>query len=71
MRAAVLESIPGELVIDEIQPGSVGSREVLVRTVRLLSQLTHQVALVQYPSVVGRSADCRIPAVATPPPDTF
>ena len=33
MRAAVLESIPGDLVIDEVQIGSVGPREVLVRTV--------------------------------------
>src|SRR4051794_8120638 len=33
MRAAVLESIPGDLVIDEIEIGSVGPREVLVRTV--------------------------------------
>jgi S-(hydroxymethyl)glutathione dehydrogenase/alcohol dehydrogenase len=33
MRAAVLETIPGELVIDEIELGSVGPREVLVRTV--------------------------------------
>lgn len=33
MRAAVLESVPGELVIDELEVGSVGPREVLVRTV--------------------------------------
>src|SRR4051812_27837771 len=33
MRAAVLESVPGDLVIDEIEIGSVGPREVLVRTV--------------------------------------
>src|SRR6476469_5127913 len=33
MRAAVLESIPGELIIDDVQIGSVGPHEVLVRTV--------------------------------------
>jgi S-(hydroxymethyl)glutathione dehydrogenase / alcohol dehydrogenase len=33
MRAAVLESVPGELVVDEVELGSVGPREVLVRTV--------------------------------------
>jgi S-(hydroxymethyl)glutathione dehydrogenase/alcohol dehydrogenase len=33
MKAAVLESIPGELVIDEVQIRSVGPREVVVRTV--------------------------------------
>jgi S-(hydroxymethyl)glutathione dehydrogenase/alcohol dehydrogenase len=33
MKAAVLETIPGELVVDEVQIGSVGPREVLVRTV--------------------------------------
>lgn len=33
MRAAVLESVPGDLVVDEIEVGTVGPREVLVRTV--------------------------------------
>src|SRR5262245_20329240 len=33
MRAAVLETVPGELVVDEVQIGSVGPRDVLVRTV--------------------------------------
>jgi S-(hydroxymethyl)glutathione dehydrogenase / alcohol dehydrogenase len=33
MRAAVLETAPGDLVIDEIAVGAVGPREVLVRTV--------------------------------------
>jgi S-(hydroxymethyl)glutathione dehydrogenase/alcohol dehydrogenase len=33
MKAAVLEQIPGELVIDDVQVGAVGPREVLVRTV--------------------------------------
>jgi S-(hydroxymethyl)glutathione dehydrogenase/alcohol dehydrogenase len=33
MKAAVLEHIPGELVIDDVQIGSVGPHEVLVRTV--------------------------------------
>jgi S-(hydroxymethyl)glutathione dehydrogenase/alcohol dehydrogenase len=33
MKAAVLETIPGELVVDDVQIGSVGPREVLVRTV--------------------------------------
>jgi S-(hydroxymethyl)glutathione dehydrogenase / alcohol dehydrogenase len=33
MRAAVLETAPGDLVIDEIAVGDVGPREVLVRTV--------------------------------------
>lgn len=33
MRAAILESAPGELVIDEVQVGAVGPHEVLVRTV--------------------------------------
>jgi S-(hydroxymethyl)glutathione dehydrogenase / alcohol dehydrogenase len=33
MKAALLEQIPGELVIDEVQVGTVGPREVLVRTV--------------------------------------
>jgi S-(hydroxymethyl)glutathione dehydrogenase/alcohol dehydrogenase len=32
VKAAVLESIPGELVIDDIQIGSVGPHEVLVQT---------------------------------------
>ena len=32
MKAAVLERIPGELAIDEVQLGAVGPREVLVRT---------------------------------------
>src|SRR3954447_15814237 len=33
MRAAVLESVPGDLVVDEIEIAWVGPREVLVRTV--------------------------------------
>jgi S-(hydroxymethyl)glutathione dehydrogenase/alcohol dehydrogenase len=33
MRAAILEGAPGELVIDEVDVGQVGPREVLVRTV--------------------------------------
>jgi S-(hydroxymethyl)glutathione dehydrogenase / alcohol dehydrogenase len=33
MRAAVLEVAPGELVVDDVQVGDVGPREVLVRTV--------------------------------------
>jgi S-(hydroxymethyl)glutathione dehydrogenase/alcohol dehydrogenase len=33
MRAAILESAPGELVVDEVQVGRIGPREVLVRTV--------------------------------------
>jgi len=33
MKAAVLEHIPGELVIDDIDLGTVGPRDVLVRTV--------------------------------------
>jgi len=33
MKAAVLEHIPGELVIDDVQIGSPGPHEVLVRTV--------------------------------------
>jgi S-(hydroxymethyl)glutathione dehydrogenase/alcohol dehydrogenase len=33
MRAAVLESAPGELVIDEVEVDAVGPHEVLVRTV--------------------------------------
>jgi S-(hydroxymethyl)glutathione dehydrogenase/alcohol dehydrogenase len=33
MKAAVLETIPGELVVDDVQIRSVGPREVLVRTV--------------------------------------
>jgi S-(hydroxymethyl)glutathione dehydrogenase/alcohol dehydrogenase len=33
MRAAILETVPGELVVDEVQIGSVGPRDVLVRTV--------------------------------------
>jgi S-(hydroxymethyl)glutathione dehydrogenase/alcohol dehydrogenase len=32
VKAAVLESIPGELIIDDIQIGSVGPHEVLVHT---------------------------------------
>ncbi len=32
MKAAVLEQVPGELVIDDIEIGSVGPHEVLVRT---------------------------------------
>jgi S-(hydroxymethyl)glutathione dehydrogenase / alcohol dehydrogenase len=32
-KAAVLEAAPGELVVDDIQVGDVGPREVLVRTV--------------------------------------
>ena len=32
VKAAVLESIPGDLVIDEVDIGSVGPRDVLVRT---------------------------------------
>jgi len=32
MKAAVLESIPGELVVDDVQIGTVGPHEVLVRT---------------------------------------
>src|SRR4051812_46678247 len=33
MRAAVLESVPGELVIDDVEVVAPGSRDVLVRTV--------------------------------------
>jgi S-(hydroxymethyl)glutathione dehydrogenase / alcohol dehydrogenase len=33
MRAAILEVAPGELVVDDVQVGDVGPREVLVRTV--------------------------------------
>jgi S-(hydroxymethyl)glutathione dehydrogenase/alcohol dehydrogenase len=33
VRAAILESAPGELVIDDVSVGAVGPREVLVRTV--------------------------------------
>jgi S-(hydroxymethyl)glutathione dehydrogenase / alcohol dehydrogenase len=33
MRAAILESAPGELVVDEVQVGRIAPREVLVRTV--------------------------------------
>jgi S-(hydroxymethyl)glutathione dehydrogenase / alcohol dehydrogenase len=33
MKAAVLEEVPGELVVDEVQIGSPGPRDVLVRTV--------------------------------------
>jgi S-(hydroxymethyl)glutathione dehydrogenase / alcohol dehydrogenase len=33
MRAAILDVAPGELVVDDIQVGDVGPREVLVRTV--------------------------------------
>ena len=33
MKAAILEEIPGALVIDDVQIGSVGPHEVLVRTV--------------------------------------
>jgi S-(hydroxymethyl)glutathione dehydrogenase/alcohol dehydrogenase len=33
MRAAILEAAPGELVIDDVDVGNVGPREVLVRTV--------------------------------------
>jgi S-(hydroxymethyl)glutathione dehydrogenase/alcohol dehydrogenase len=33
MKAAVLESVPGELVVDDVQIRSVGPREVVVRTV--------------------------------------
>src|SRR5438128_5061473 len=32
MKAAVLEHIPGELVIDDVQIGTVGPHEVLVQT---------------------------------------
>src|SRR5919109_629437 len=32
MKAAVLESIPGDLVIDDITVGELGPRDVLVRT---------------------------------------
>ena len=33
MKAAVLETVPGELVIDDVQTRQSGPREVLVRTV--------------------------------------
>ena len=33
MKAAILEQVPGELVVDEVQIGSPGAHEVLVRTV--------------------------------------
>ena len=33
MKAALLEHIPGELVIDDVQTGVIGPRDVLVRTV--------------------------------------
>ncbi len=33
MRAAILEEVPGELVIDDVQIGTVGPREVVVQTV--------------------------------------
>src|ERR1700756_1687784 len=33
VKDAILEQIPGELVIDDVQIGSVGPHEVLVRTV--------------------------------------
>ena len=33
MKAALLETIPGELVIDDVQTGPIGPRDVLVRTV--------------------------------------
>jgi S-(hydroxymethyl)glutathione dehydrogenase/alcohol dehydrogenase len=33
VQAAVLESVPGDLVVDDVQLGAVGPRDVLVRTV--------------------------------------
>ena len=33
MKAALLEEVPGELVIDDVQLGAIGPRDVLVRTV--------------------------------------
>ena len=33
MQAAVLDSVPGELVVDDVQLGAIGPHEVLVRTV--------------------------------------
>lgn len=44
-------SVPQRRAIEAFLGESVDMEDVLSRTVRLLSQLTHQVAIIQYPSV--------------------
>jgi S-(hydroxymethyl)glutathione dehydrogenase / alcohol dehydrogenase len=68
MRAAILESAPGELVIDEVSVGEVGPREVLVRTTAAglcHSDLHFMQALYPYPlpAVLGHESAGVVEAV--------
>jgi S-(hydroxymethyl)glutathione dehydrogenase / alcohol dehydrogenase len=68
MRAAILESAPGELVIDEVTVGAVGPREVLVRTAAAglcHSDLHFMQALYPYPlpAVLGHESAGVVEAV--------
>ena len=56
-------SAPERRAIDKFLEGAVDLDDVVARTVRLLSQVTHQVAIVQYPSLT-RSAVRHIEALA-------
>ncbi len=68
MRAAILETAPGELVIDEVTVGEVGPREVLVRTAAAglcHSDLHFMQALYPYPlpAVLGHESAGVVEAV--------
>lgn len=49
-------SVPERRAIQSLLQGAVDLDDVVDRTVRLLAQLTHQVAVVQYPSLRRRRA---------------
>jgi heat-inducible transcriptional repressor len=59
-------SAPERRAIDKFLEGAVDLDDVVARTVRLLAQVTHQVAIVQYPSLT-RSAVRHIEVLALAP----
>jgi heat-inducible transcriptional repressor len=59
-------SAPERRAIDKFLEGAVDLDDVVARTVRLLTQVTHQVAIVQYPSLT-RSAVRHIEALSLAP----
>ena len=59
-------SAPERRAIDKFLEGAVDLDDVVARTVRLLSQVTHQVAIVQYPSLT-RSAVRHIEVLSLAP----
>ena len=59
-------SAPERRAIDKFLEGAVNLDDVVARTVRLLAQVTHQVAIVQYPSL-SRSAVRHIEVLSISP----